>query len=614
MNTPNTHNEPNPITAGNQGSAPAFAPCPCAAQQAEHGAEQSRREFVKGAAILAAAAHLAPSELLSATLLGGDKKRAELADFFTVNFSQFPALQNVGGSIRLNTSTIPGAGGLRNIIITRVGQAEFAAVTEECTHAGCSVGTFSGGALECPCHGSRFDAQGNVLGGPAGSPLTKYDTSFTAGDAFMRVNIPGFTAPAANPAATISATALSFGQVIVGSANVQQYTITASNLTSALTITAPLGAALALAQNGSFGQTLTLQPSSGQIAQTTVFVRFAPTAATTLSGSITHTSGTTNFATVTLSGTGVVPQPSATLSSSTIAFGKVLIGAVAVQSYTVSAINLSSALSVIAPAGLTLSTSENGTYTSSLTLQPTSGQLSQTVFVRFAPTAATTLMAGIQHLAGTTSLAVMQVTASVSPVALTFSVASLEFSGVMTGGAAIRQYQLRGTDIIGTLQVSASQGFTVARQMEGPFQPTLSIMSLANGTLDTPVFVRFAPTQVGATQGEIRHTLGDQTLGTVRVSGTATMTSVADEQSGIVVHAYPNPVMETLFIAVTMESAATVEMKLVNILGQEVMQKREQMPAGRHFSSMQIANLPTGTYTLRVSTGNGMAEKRVVKR
>lgn len=45
-----------------------------------------------------------------------------------------------------------------------------AAMSIICTHLGCLVGK-EDGVFSCPCHGSKFDLQGNVTGGPAPRPL-----------------------------------------------------------------------------------------------------------------------------------------------------------------------------------------------------------------------------------------------------------------------------------------------------------------------------------------------------------------------------------------------------------------------------------------------------------
>ena len=46
----------------------------------------------------------------------------------------------------------------------------FAAISLICTHLGCTVGQSTHG-FACPCHGSQFDSQGNVLNGPANKKL-----------------------------------------------------------------------------------------------------------------------------------------------------------------------------------------------------------------------------------------------------------------------------------------------------------------------------------------------------------------------------------------------------------------------------------------------------------
>ncbi len=48
--------------------------------------------------------------------------------------------------------------------------ASFRVLSAVCTHLGCTVGV-EGEGYHCPCHGSRFDAEGKNTGGPAPSPL-----------------------------------------------------------------------------------------------------------------------------------------------------------------------------------------------------------------------------------------------------------------------------------------------------------------------------------------------------------------------------------------------------------------------------------------------------------
>jgi Rieske Fe-S protein len=57
------------------------------------------------------------------------------------------------------------------------------AMTLTCTHAGCDIGqrgTVSAQGLICGCHGSEFDANGNVTRGPATKPLDHFDVSVDA--------------------------------------------------------------------------------------------------------------------------------------------------------------------------------------------------------------------------------------------------------------------------------------------------------------------------------------------------------------------------------------------------------------------------------------------------
>jgi len=79
-----------------------------------------------------------------------------------------------------STSDVPVGGGKiladKKIVITQPKSGEFHGFSAVCTHAGCIVGTVSGGTINCPCHGSRFSiTNGSVVTGPAASPLPPVD-------------------------------------------------------------------------------------------------------------------------------------------------------------------------------------------------------------------------------------------------------------------------------------------------------------------------------------------------------------------------------------------------------------------------------------------------------
>lgn len=64
---------------------------------------------------------------------------------------------------------------LEHICIVRE-DAGLAAISIKCTHLGCTVGLSDTG-FACPCHGSRFDQDGNVIGGPAPTHLPWFKVS-----------------------------------------------------------------------------------------------------------------------------------------------------------------------------------------------------------------------------------------------------------------------------------------------------------------------------------------------------------------------------------------------------------------------------------------------------
>lgn len=58
------------------------------------------------------------------------------------------------------------------VFVVAGGPGTLAVLSSQCTHQGCPV-EWAGGRFSCPCHGSAFDREGNVMNGPATKPLAR---------------------------------------------------------------------------------------------------------------------------------------------------------------------------------------------------------------------------------------------------------------------------------------------------------------------------------------------------------------------------------------------------------------------------------------------------------
>lgn len=93
----------------------------------------------------------------------------------TFPFSKYPQLKNVGGSA---SSSAPGYSDpscqLDVVIVAQPSAGAYVAVSAACPHQCCPV-SFNEARTEfvCPCHGSTFDLNGAVTGGPAPNGLQK---------------------------------------------------------------------------------------------------------------------------------------------------------------------------------------------------------------------------------------------------------------------------------------------------------------------------------------------------------------------------------------------------------------------------------------------------------
>ena len=78
-------------------------------------------------------------------------------------------------AIKRNTGAILRRG-TRKFAVSRGADGKLTCVSAVCTHLGCIVGwNPAASTWDCPCHGSRFRADGSVIHGPASKPLEQVD-------------------------------------------------------------------------------------------------------------------------------------------------------------------------------------------------------------------------------------------------------------------------------------------------------------------------------------------------------------------------------------------------------------------------------------------------------
>ena len=74
----------------------------------------------------------------------------------------------------------------RPVLVVNTGEG-YRAFSAVCTHLGCVVKWKKGRRqFFCPCHGARFDVDGNVMGGPAPRPLAALEVTEAPGTIVVR--------------------------------------------------------------------------------------------------------------------------------------------------------------------------------------------------------------------------------------------------------------------------------------------------------------------------------------------------------------------------------------------------------------------------------------------
>lgn len=154
----------------------------CAAAQADG---HSRREFLAGVAqtILGVTVVGVAVPILDACSTGGlggsPTSLKNLPNAFDVS-----ALTQPGQALVTKTVGPDGA----PIVIILKSAGNYLALSMRCTHQGCTIFPPQNGYMVCPCHGSVYDMNGNLVQGFGRGPLYRYTSSFDASTHTLTLN------------------------------------------------------------------------------------------------------------------------------------------------------------------------------------------------------------------------------------------------------------------------------------------------------------------------------------------------------------------------------------------------------------------------------------------
>lgn len=177
-------------------------------------------------------------------------------------------------------------------------------------------------------------------------------------------------------------------------------------------------------------------------------------------------------------------SPTISVSAFT-AFGNQCINTTATNSFTVSAFNLTGNLAIGALSGYTYSTTAGGTYTPTLSLTPSSGNVSQTLYVKFSPTTAAAYPGNIA--VSSTGATTQNITPSGTgvdtkpTVSVNGTAGSYTIGGVTISGSTISALGCSSVSAYG-IEYSTTSGFATST-----FVPTTGFSGSAGGTFNTAI-------------------------------------------------------------------------------------------------------------------------------
>ncbi len=410
------------------------------------------------------------------------------------------------------------------------------------------------------------------------------------------VNVPvdGDATAVPVPEITITGTLSNFSQVIGAPSSTQTYTVSGINLNEDIIITPPAG--YEVSANGGTNwfnnsSPLTLTSTSGVVGNTTITVRLNAASAASYTGNITHISAGAASQNVAVNGSAANPPPAISTTGTLSAFTQTIGAPSAMQTYTVSAINLTANVTVTPPAGYEISANAGAnwfTNANPLVLTGTGGTLATTtITVRLNAGAAGNYNGNISHTSsGATTQNVAVSGSAVNPPVITATANLASFAQTIGAASAPQTFTVQGSNLVAAVIITPPVNYEVSLNNIDWFGSSNPLSITTGGTLaSTTVRVRLNATTTGPHTGDI----------TVQTAGTANQTIAVSGYTHSAMIVGPNPTRDLISIYHPyLFSAGDIHIYDAN--GNRVRVMRTTPASNR--TDIDVRALPAGTYTI----------------
>ena len=302
----------------------------------------------------------------------------------------------------------------------------------------------------------------------------------------------------------------------------------------------------------------------------------------------------------------VIPTPEIEVNPTSLDFGDVEVNSSSEMTYTVTATFLTDDLTVTAPTGYEVSLTSGSGFAGSIDIVPSSGEVDETVYVKFSPTSAILYSGNVTNEstdAVTKNVAVTGTGVDAGTPIITVNLTDIDFGEVAVGSDSILIYSVSGTNLTDDIEISLETGlqFTVSDD-NSTFVTSLTLYQSGGTVPGTTIYVKYAPDANGPFTDNILNESSGATTRTVALSGDTPVG--ISETDNIEILIYPNPSNGIINISVDNK----YYLEVLDITGKIIYTQNLDLKN----TFIDLSNQKSGLYIMRFSNNNQTLNYKVL--